>query len=39
MEDYRNVLAQVVRFPGVSQTHSYMVIEQVKVNRDVPIDK
>lgn len=39
MEDYRDVLAHVVRFPGVSQTHSYMVIEQVKENRNVPISK
>lgn len=38
MENYRAVLERVVRFPGVSQTHTYMVIEQVKVEADVPID-
>lgn len=38
MEKYRSVLERVVRFPGVSQTHTYMVIEQVKVEGDVPIE-
>lgn len=39
IENYRSVLEAVVRFPGVSQTHTYMVIEQVKVEAEVPIDK
>lgn len=39
IENYRSVLETVVRFPGVSQTHTYMVIEQVKVEAEVPIDK
>jgi len=38
IENYRSVLEKVVRFPGVSQTHTYMVIEQVKVEAEVPID-
>ncbi len=38
IENYRSVLERVVRFPGVSQTHTYMVIEQVKVQNEVPID-
>jgi len=37
MENYRSVLADVVKFPGVQQTHTYMVIEQVKVDTKVPI--
>ncbi len=38
VENYRSVLEKVVRFPGVSQTHTYVVIEQVKVEAEVPID-
>lgn len=38
IENYRSVLERVVRFPGVSQTHTYMVIEQVKVEAEVPVD-
>jgi len=38
VESYRSVLEQVVKFPGVSQTHTYMVIEQVKVEPEVPVD-
>lgn len=38
MENYRSVLEQIVHFPGVSQTHTYMVIEQVKIVTDVPLD-
>ncbi|RBP53276.1 winged helix-turn-helix transcriptional regulator [Arenicella xantha] len=38
MENYRSVLERIVRFPGVSQTHTYMVIEQVKIVTDVPLD-
>lgn len=37
MENYRSVLEQVVKFPGVAQTHTYMVIEQVKVMRELPV--
>ena len=37
MESYRSILEKVVRFPGVSQTHTYVVIEQVKVSNDIPI--
>ncbi len=36
-EDYRAVLDRVVRFPGVAQTHTYMVIEEVKSDNRVPI--
>ena len=36
-EDYRAVLDRVVRFPGVAQTHTYMVIEEVKSNDRVPV--
>lgn len=39
IENYRSVLENVVRFPGVSQTHTYMVIEQIKVEAEVPVDK
>ena len=38
MENYRSVLERIVHFPGVSQTHTYMVIEQVKILTDVPLD-
>jgi Lrp/AsnC family leucine-responsive transcriptional regulator len=37
MENYRSVLADVVKFPGVQQTHTYMVIEQVKVDTKIPV--
>lgn len=30
MDEYRDVLAQVTELPGVSQTHTYVVIENVK---------
>ena len=36
-EDYRAVLERVVRFPGVAQTHTYMVIEEVKANDHIPL--
>ena len=36
-EDYRAVLDRVVRFPGVAQTHTYMVIEEVKSDNRVPV--
>nr|WP_308428208.1 winged helix-turn-helix transcriptional regulator [Arenicella chitinivorans] len=38
MENYRTVLQQIVHLPGVAQTHTYMVIEQVKNVTDVPLD-
>lgn len=37
MENYRSVLTDVVKFPGVQQTHTYMVIEQVKVDTKTPV--
>lgn len=37
LENYRSVLADVVKFPGVLQTHTYMVIEQVKVDIKIPV--
>lgn len=30
MEGYRKVLSQLVELPGVAQTHTYMVIEEIK---------
>lgn len=38
VDNYRSVLERIVQFPGVSQTHTYMVIEQVKVLADVPLE-
>lgn len=38
MEAYRDVLGQLVEVAGVSQTHTYIVIENVKQDRGVPID-
>ena len=38
MENYRAVLQEIVHLPGVAQTHTYMVIEQVKNVTDVPLD-
>ena len=37
METYRQVLSQLVELPGVAQTHTYMVIEEVKVDRGLPV--
>jgi len=37
VDNYRVVLESIVQFPGVSQTHTYMVIEQVKVFADIPL--
>lgn len=39
MNDYRSVLASVVKLPGVRQTHSYVVIEQIKFELKLPFDK
>ena len=36
-DQYRAVLERVVKFPGVAQTHTYMVIEEVKSDDRVPI--
>lgn len=32
IENFRRVLERIVKFPGVNQTHTFMVIEQVKVD-------
>ncbi|WP_068544793.1 winged helix-turn-helix transcriptional regulator [Thalassotalea crassostreae] len=37
MANYRDVLGMIVELPGVSQTHTYMVIENVKEDLGVPI--
>ena len=37
MNNYRDVLGKVVELPGVSQTHTYMVIENVKEDLGLPI--
>lgn len=37
MQDYRRVLARLVDLPGVAQTHTYTVIEQVKEDRGLPL--
>jgi Lrp/AsnC family leucine-responsive transcriptional regulator len=37
MEAYREVLGLIVELPAVSQTHTYVVTENVKADRGVPI--
>ena len=37
MTAYRVALGQLVELPGVEQTHTYMVIEQVKEDRGLPL--
>lgn len=37
MEDYRDVLATIVDLPGVAQTHTYVVIEPIKLDAGVPL--
>ena len=37
MENYRQVLGYIVELPGVSQTHTYVVIEKVKEDLGLPI--
>ena len=37
MEAYREVLGMIVELPAVSQTHTYVVTENVKVDKGVPI--
>ncbi|GHF78063.1 winged helix-turn-helix transcriptional regulator [Thalassotalea marina] len=38
MEAYRDLLGVIVELPGVSQTHTYVVMEHVKRDLGVPID-
>jgi len=38
MTIYRSVLGVIAELPGVSQTHTYVVIENVKENRGVSVD-
>ena len=38
MEAYRAVLGRIVDLPGVLQTHTYVVIEQVKQDSGLPLD-
>jgi Lrp/AsnC family leucine-responsive transcriptional regulator len=37
MDAYREVLGMVIELPAVSQTHTYVVTENVKADRGVPI--
>jgi len=37
MEAYREVLGMIVELPAVSQTHTYVVTENVKADQGVPI--
>ncbi|WOH35766.1 winged helix-turn-helix transcriptional regulator [Thalassotalea fonticola] len=37
MNNYRDVLGKIVELPGVSQTHTYVVIENVKEDLGLPI--
>ena len=37
MEAYREVLGVIVELPAVSQTHTYVVMEQVKQDQGIPI--
>ncbi len=37
MEAYREVLGKLVDLPGVAQTHTYMVIEEIKPDTGLPI--
>ena len=36
MESYRDVLSRLVELPGVAQTHTYIVIEEVKADEGIP---
>lgn len=38
MEAYRELLGRLVELPGVAQTHTYTVIEQVKQGPKIPIE-
>ncbi|MBU1311692.1 Lrp/AsnC ligand binding domain-containing protein [Rheinheimera muenzenbergensis] len=37
MDAYRSILAMIVDLPGVAQTHTYVVIEQVKSDNGLPV--
>ena len=37
MEAYREVLGVIVELPAVSQTHTYIVMENIKRDNGVPI--
>jgi Lrp/AsnC family transcriptional regulator, leucine-responsive regulatory protein len=37
MDSYREVLGMIVELPAVSQTHTYVVTENVKADKGVPI--
>lgn len=37
MDAYRSILALIVDLPGVAQTHTYVVIEQVKNDKGLPL--
>ncbi|TKB47050.1 winged helix-turn-helix transcriptional regulator [Thalassotalea mangrovi] len=37
MRDYRDVLGKIVELPGVSQTHTYVVIDKIKEDLGLPI--
>jgi len=37
MDAYREVLGMIIELPAVSQTHTYVVTENVKADRGVPI--
>ncbi|WNC67994.1 winged helix-turn-helix transcriptional regulator [Thalassotalea nanhaiensis] len=37
MNNYRDVLGMIVELPGVSQTHTYVVIENVKEDLGLPV--
>ncbi len=37
MKIYRSVLGVIAELPGVSQTHTYIVIENVKENHGIPV--
>jgi Lrp/AsnC family leucine-responsive transcriptional regulator len=38
MDNYREVLEQVVSLPNVAQTHTYVVIEEIKREQGVPME-
>lgn len=38
MDNYRKVLEQVVKLPHVAQTHTYVVIEEVKSEQGIPLE-
>lgn len=39
MDQYRDILGRVVTLPGVTQTHTYTVIEQIKKASVIPIEQ